>query len=107
MNEDRGRVLLSGFNLEPAEKAICENVIKSHVSKIKERADFEYIKIRLRKVAKGKNFLHEIQAELKAGNKIFSSKTADYNLFSGIAEAIEKLTNELVHKLRTSRQKFK
>jgi len=104
MNEDKGRVLLSGFELEAAEKAICDNLIKSHVSKIKERADFDYIKIRLRKIAKGKTFLHEIQAEMKADRKFFSSKTAEYNLFSALAEAIEKLQHELTHKLRTSRQ---
>jgi len=105
MAEDKGKILLSGFDLDEAEKAICNNIIQNYKHKISERADFEYIKLRLRKSQKGKTYIHEIRADLKAGNQVFNTKTTDFNLFSGLAEAMEKLLNELVHKLRTSRQK--
>jgi ribosome-associated translation inhibitor RaiA len=105
MAETKGKILLSGFELDAAERAICDNVIKSHVSKITERADFDYIKIRLRKSQRGKNYLHEIEGTLKVRNQVFTAKTQDFNLFSALAEVMEKLLNELVHKLRTNRQR--
>ena len=105
MTETKGKILLSGFELEAAERAICDNIIKNNVSKIKERGDFEYIKIRLRKSQRGKNYLHEIEGTLKVENQIFTAKTQDFNLFSALAESMEKLLNELVHQHRTSRQK--
>lgn len=105
MAETKGKVLLSGFELDEAEKAICDNIIKNHVSKIRERDDFDYVKLRLRKSQRGNNFLHEIEGSLKSRNQIFTSKSQDFNLFSALAETMEKLLNELVHKLRTSRQR--
>lgn len=105
MEEDKGKVLLAGFKLDEAEKSIVNNIIKNHVSKIKERADFDYIKLRLRKSQRGKNFLHEIEGSLKARRGIFTAKTTDFNLFSALAEVMEKLMNEMIHKLRTSRQR--
>lgn len=105
MNEDKGKVLLAGFELDAAERAICDNVIKSYVSKIRERADFDYIKLRLRKSQRGKNYHHEVEGTLKANKEIFTAKITDFNLFSAIAEVMEKLSNEMMHKMRTSRQR--
>lgn len=105
MDESKGKVLLSGFELDAVEKAICDNVIKSHIKKIEEKSEFEYLKLRLRKVKKGNNCLHMVEGTLKVRREIFTSKTEDFNLFSGLAEVMEKLLNELNHKLRTSRQR--
>jgi hypothetical protein len=104
MEETKGKILLSGFGLEEAERAICDNIIKSHISKIEERSKFDYLKLRLRKSQRGKNCLHEIEGTLKVKGGIFTSKTEDFNLFSALAEIMEKLLNELNHKIRTSRQ---
>jgi len=104
MKETNGKILLAGFRLEEAERAICDSVIKNYAHKIQERADFDNIKLRLRKSQRGKNTLHEIEASMKARNLIFTARTQDFNLFSALAEAMEKLLNELNHKLRTSRQ---
>lgn len=104
MEEDKGRVLLAGFKLDEAERAICDNIIKNYSHKINERVRFDNLKIRLRKSPRGKNTLHEIEASLKANNKIFSANVTDFNLFSGLAEAMEKLLNETIHQLRTNRQ---
>jgi len=105
MIETKGKILLSGFNLDEAENAIVSNIIRHHVNKIRERTDFDYLKLRLRKIAKGKTFLHEIEGSLKTRNQIFASKSADYNLFSALAEVMEKLLNELRHRMRTQRQR--
>jgi len=104
MEKTSGRVLLAGFELEEAERAICDNIIKNYSHKINERAEFENIKIRLRKSSKGKKVLNEIEASLKAQGQIFTARMTDFNLFSALADAMEKLLNELTHKLRTSRQ---
>ena len=105
MTETKGKVLLSGFELDAAEKAICDNIIKSHISKIKERADFDEIKLRLRKRQRGKNYLHEVEGSLKVKNRVFNAEKTDFNLFSALADVMEKLLNEITHKLRTSRQR--
>lgn len=103
--EEAGKLILAGFELEPAEKAIADNVIKSYEHKIRERIAYDYISLRLRKNARGKGFLHEIEGKLKARNALMTSQATDYNLFAAIADTMEKLLNELVHKQRTSRQR--
>ena len=99
-----GKIFLSGFELDEAEKAIVGNIINNYKHKIEERADYEYIKLRLKKSRRGKAFLHEIKGSLKIDNKTFNSKVADYNLFAATAEVMEKLMNEMIHKMRTKRQ---
>jgi len=105
MEETKEKALLAGFSLDEAEMAICNNIIKNYSHKIRERVDFSELRIRLKKTQKGKNWLHEIEAGIKSGNRNFAARTSDYNLFAALAEAMEKLLNELTHKLRTSRQK--
>lgn len=105
MEETGKNVLLNGFELEPAERAIVDNIIKSRINKIRERADFDYIKLRLRKSPRGKNYLYEIEASLKAKKEIFNAKITDFNLFSALAEVMEKLLSEMIHKIRTARQR--
>ncbi|MBM3233636.1 hypothetical protein FJZ19_00915 [Candidatus Pacearchaeota archaeon] len=100
-----GKIFLSGFELEEAEKAIVGNIINNYKHKIDERAEYEYIKLRLKKSRRGKAFLHEVKGSLKKDNKILNSKSTDYNLFAATAEVMENLMNEMIHKMRTRRQK--
>lgn len=104
MAEEQGKIYLSGFELDPAEKAIVDNILRNYSHKIGERADFEYLKLRLKKSQKAKTFLHAVEGELKIENKVFRAKETDYNLFSVLADVLEKLLNELVHTQRTRRQ---
>lgn len=101
---ETGNILLNGFELEKAEKAITDNIIQNYSHKLQERVDFEQLKLRLRKSPKGKAFLHEIDGELKTRRDRFTAKASDYNLFAVLAEVLDKLMNEAVHKQRTSRQ---
>jgi len=94
--EDKGKISLSGFSLDPAEKAIVDNLIKNYKHKISEKIKFDEIKLRMRKSAHGKTFMHEVQGSLIAG-KIFNSKVIDYNLFAALAEVLEKLMHEAEH----------
>ena len=94
------KVLLSGFDMEPAERAIAEKVIRNFSRKISERSSYEYLKLRLKKSRKGKNFLHQVRGELKIKNKKFEAEASDYNLFSVLADVMEKLLNEMVHSQR-------
>lgn len=100
-----GKILLSGFELEPAERAIVDNILKNYNHKISERGDYEYIKLDLKKTQKGKNFLNYIRGTLKSGKLLLKSETTDYNLFAAVAEVLDKLLIERIHKSRTSRQK--
>jgi len=100
-----GRIVLSGFSSEPAEKAIADNLIKSYKNKISERIGFDEIDLRVKKSRHGKTFLHEVQGRMISTGKQFNSKVTDYNLFSALAEVLEKLMHEAEHNMRTRRQK--
>jgi len=102
--EAEGKIVLSGFSLEPAEKAIVDNLIKSYKDKINERIGFQEIRLRLKKSKHGKTFLHEVEGRLIKG-KQYTAKVIDYNLFAAIAETLEKLMHEAEHDMRTRRQK--
>jgi hypothetical protein len=41
-----------------------------------------------------------VEGKLEIKNKIFNSKTADYNIFYAVSEALEKLLNELKHYIK-------
>lgn len=97
------KILLAGFNLEPAERAIVDNIINNYNHKISERIDYDYIKLDLKKTQKAKKFLHDVRGTLKAGKLLLKSAATDYNLFSALAEVLENLLNELVHKSKTKR----
>lgn len=100
---EEGKIVLSGFSLDPAEKVMVDNLIKNYQNKIQEKLGFKEIKLRMKKSQHGKAFLHEIQGTLIT-DKIFSAKVTDYNLFSALAETFEKLMHEAEHYKRTARQ---
>ena len=104
MDQTNGKVFLTGFELEPAEKAITDNILKNYSHKIGERAEYEYLRLRLKKSQHGKAYHHDVDGKFKVGNNVFSAKVTDYNLFSAVAEVLEKLLNEMTHKIRTNRQ---
>jgi hypothetical protein len=99
----RGKIILAGFKLEQAEKAIVDNLIRNYKDKINERIGFKEIKLRMKKSARGKAFLHEVQGTLIT-DKRFNTKVTDYNLFAALAETFEKLMHEAEHNQRTKRQ---
>jgi len=103
---DEGKIVLTGFNLEPAEKVIVDNLIKNYKSKISEKIGFKEINLRIKKSQHGKTFLHQVQGRMMSNvsKKQLNAEVADYNLFSAIAEVFEKLMHEAEHSMRTRRQ---
>ncbi len=99
-----GKIILSDFKLEAAEKAILDNLIKNYKHKIQERLQFEEIRLRLKKSIHGKNFLNEVQGLMISGKR-YSAESSDFNLFAATAEVFEKLMHEAEHDKRTKRQK--
>ena len=104
MDKDRGKIVLNGFNLEPAERAIVDNTISNYIHKIRERVDYEEFRLRLKQRQYGKTFLHEVEGNIRIGSNIMTAKVTGYNLFAVLADVLEKLLNEAVHKTRTRRQ---
>jgi hypothetical protein len=94
-----GKIILSGFKLDPAEKAIIDNLIKNYKHKIQEKIGFKEIRLRMKRSLHGKTYLHEVQGTLLT-NRMFKSKVEDYNLFSAISDVFEKLMNEAYHSIR-------
>ena len=94
-----GRISLTGFSLEPAEKAIVDNLIRNYKNKIQGRIVYKEIKLHMKKAVHGKVYLHKVQGTLIT-DKIFSAKVEDYNLFAAIAEVMEKLMHEAEHNQR-------
>lgn len=102
-NEAEGKVILSGFKLDPAEKSIVDNLIKNYKHKIGERIRYEEIRIRIKKSPHKNIFLHEVQGIMIA-NKTFNAKSEDFNLFAAISDVMEKLMHEAEHNKRTKKQ---
>lgn len=104
---DENKISVSGFELEPAEKAIVNNIIKNYSNKIRRKIEYREIKLDMKKSERGKAFLHEVHGLLRVsddsdveGKKLFTATVTDYNLFSALAETFEKLIKEAEHKSR-------
>lgn len=96
-----GNILLSGFKLEPAEKAIADNIIKNYEHKLER---FKFISLRLylkqRPHSKhGKSMLYELKGTLDTGKRMSSSSTG-LNLFIVLVEVLDKLLHEAEHKIK-------
>jgi ribosome-associated translation inhibitor RaiA len=92
------RISFSGFDLEESEQSKVNEIIEKYFNKIEEKiSDFQEIKLRLKKSLHGKAFLHEVQGDIIINSKRFTSKYADYNLYTALAEVFEKLLIELEH----------
>jgi len=92
-----GKIILSGFDITKSEKAIVDNIIKTHEIKIEREIEYKALKLTLKKSQHGKEWLYEIKAKLDINNKVFNAEITDYNLFYAVAEALNKIINEAVH----------
>lgn len=102
--EESIKILLAGFEMDPAERVIVDNTIKNYVRKIKERTSYEELKLTLKKSRHGETYLHEVQGELFSGKWRLSANEKKYNLLSALSEVFEKILKEIEHKKRTARQ---
>jgi len=101
-----GRILLSGFKLEKAERAIADNIIKNYKTKL-ERVKFEELRLSLKQKPhskRGRLILYELRGSLKA-IKNFTSKSEGQNLYLVMVEVLDKLLIEAIHKLKIKGKK--
>ena len=101
-----GKILLSGFKLEPSERVIADNIIRNYKTKF-ERMQFKYLKLDLKQRPHskgGKITLYELNGILET-NKKFASKSTGTNLFLIMVEVLDRLQHEAEHKFRTIRQR--
>ncbi len=108
MTETKGKISLSGFNLEKAEKAIVDKILKTHTHKIREKIGYKEIYLDMKKSKKSKTFLHEIKGRLITPEKRmtktrFEAGARGYNLFSVLDDVLTKLRKEAEHKKRKAK----
>lgn len=109
-----GNISLINFgSLEQSELIIVKKLVGTYVKKISEKTSYKSLKLRLKQVEHGKSFLHKIDAEAmvtaaqtedKGKNIILSASTENRNLFSALAEVLEKISSEADHKTRSTKQ---
>ncbi len=99
-----GNIILVGFSLEPAEMIVAKKIIGNYAKKIGEQIEYQDIKIKLKQTQKAQSFLHEVQADVRAGGDILAANAIENNLYTALSEALEKVYNQAEHHHRTSRQ---
>lgn len=93
-----GKILLSGFKLEEAERIIADNIIRNYKTKF-ERFGFEELRLDLRQKPHskhGRNTLYELKGQLEAGKR-FSSEASGLNPYLVMVEVLDKLLHEVEH----------
>jgi len=111
MDEKRlgGNIALVGFDiLEPAELIIVKKIVGTYVKKLQESTEYKELKLVLKQSQHGKTFKHEINAQVDLNKGSFQSKVVEWNLFTAIAAAMDKLISEFSHqKKKDVKKKFK
>ncbi len=99
-----GKILLSGFKLEEAERVIADNIIRNYKTKF-ERLGFKELRLSLKQKPHskhGRNTLYELKGQLEA-EKRFSSEASGLNPYLVMVEVLDKLLHEIEHNQRKIR----
>ena len=89
-----GDIVLVGFSLEPVEMIVVKKIIGTYAKKIKEKTEYQEIKVTLKKTEKGKSFLHEVNVDVKSSAGLLTSNITNNNLYTALSEALEKIYNQ-------------
>jgi len=90
-------IQLVGFNnIDKMELSAAKKIIGSMANKIKEKIEFEELKIRL-KTQKSINVIYQIDINLNGKGKSFNAISEDRNLFIGLNEGFKRIFNEIEH----------
>lgn len=113
-----GEITLINFKLEPREITVVKKIAGSYVRKLREAANYKEVKLRLKKHQHGKSFLYEVEAEaiMTSGKKrdekseegkniVLNANSTDYNLYSALADVLEKISSQAGHKSRTTKER--
>ena len=96
--------------MEASEKEKVNALLDRYIQKIEDTVnDYEELKIRLKRSAHAKTFLHEVHGELIIKGKRLVSKETQYNLYKALSMMFHGLLTEIEqtvlmwkqHKIRT------
>lgn len=107
-----GNIALIGFGaLEPIELIVVKKITGNYVKKISEIAQYKQMKLSLKQHQHSKSFLHELETEIiitqsKEGGKdiVLAAKSTDRNLYTALADVLEKIYNEALHHSRSAKE---
>lgn len=95
-----GNIVLSNFELDGNEMVVVKKMVGTYAKKIKNFHDYEELKLEMKVIDKGKTKKFEIKGLLLyAGNRA-SSEAMGFNPFVLINEVLEKILNEVKHKVK-------
>jgi ribosome-associated translation inhibitor RaiA len=95
-----GNIHLTRFDLNNQEMIVAKKIIGNHAKKIGNHVKYKELKMELRTHMKGKTKNFEVKAELFADEGVFSAQKQGFNVFVLISEVLDKITNEIEHKIR-------
>jgi len=103
-----GNISLIGFDkLEPTELAIAKKITGTYVKKMQENGVYKELRLVLQQHQHGKTFKHEINVQAIFEEGKFGTDVTDWNLFTALSKALEKILAELVHKKKKEIRKEK
>lgn len=95
-----GNIVLSGFDMDDQEMVVLKKIVGNYAKKIKNFHNYEQLKLEIKVHAKGKTKRFEVKALLLYGENRATSETEGFNAFVLITEALEKILNEVQHKVK-------
>lgn len=95
-------IRLIDFNkLDPAELSIAKKIAGHYIQRIEQILhEYDEIKVKLKMHERSNLFIHEIEAEIFSGNKRFSVKSENKNLFTALSECFEGMLREIERDLK-------
>ena len=93
-----GNISLVGFDkLDGAELIIVKKIVGNYIKKMSEIADYKEMRLTLHSHPHGKTFKHEIEGFAMFSEGRFATNVVEWNLFTAISMACEKIFNEVSH----------
>lgn len=93
---------LIGFDkLEAAEMDVINKLLLKYVPRIQDQVAFNVLRIRLKQTQKGKNFKHELDADLIITNREIINASLEYkNIYNGFNIIMKKLLAGIEHHVK-------
>ena len=96
-----GNISLVGFEkLDNAELIIIKKIVGNYVKKMSEFGNCKEMRLNLRQHQHGKSFKHEIEGMAIFAEGRFSTNVVEWNLFTAVSEACDKILHEVGHLMK-------
>lgn len=95
-------IRLIGFNeLDQGELSIAKKIAGHYIQRIENMLqEYDEIKVRLKIHERNNLFIHEINAEIFAGDQIFTASSENKNLFTALSDCFEGMLKEIERRFR-------